>query len=130
MKFWKFEYEGASEIESMINRRSLPSPERNFPGLRNTFAHPLKSMRVGDGVILATLQDDTGKIFAVGRVREIGEGGKLPVVQWTATTSTVFPDAKGGLVNWQTKTAFEISSEPAKKYGLRKLIEYYVRDGE
>lgn len=128
MKFWKFEYEGPAELEKCVSTDSLPSPERQFSGLKNTYAHPLKSMKIGDGVVLASLAGDQGKIFAVGKVRAAGADIQSPQVQWAVTTKTVFPDAKGGLANWQTKTAFEISPEPAKRYGLEKLINYYVRD--
>lgn len=128
MKFWKFEYEGPAALEHCIASGALPSPESNFPGLMNTYAHPLKSMKVGDGVILATLQGDEGKIFAIGKVRKMPLGTEPPAIQWAAMTLTIFPDARGGLMNWQTKTSFEISPEPAKRYGLQKQLEYYVRD--
>ena len=128
MKFWKFEYEGEDALGACIANRSLPPPESKRQGLSNTYAHPFKSMKVGDGVVLASLAGDEGKIFAVGKVRSVASNTTPAIIDWTATTKTVFPDARGGLVNWQTKTAFEISPEPAKRYGLRELVEYYVRD--
>jgi hypothetical protein len=128
MKFWKFEYEGSTALERCIESGSLPSQESSFPGLKNTYAHPLKSMKIGDGVILATLLGDEAKIFAVGKVRKVTQGTEPPVIQWAAMTLTVHPNPTGGLVNWQTKTSFEIKPEPAKRYGLQKQIEYYVRD--
>lgn len=127
MKFWKFECEDGSAVVDCINNGSLPSQETGFPGLKNTFAHPLKAMRVGDGVVLATLKGNEARIFAVGKVQAIESDVKSPSIQWAATRTTLFPDPRGGLVNWQTKTAFEISPEPAKRYGLQKLIDYYVR---
>lgn len=126
MRFWKFEYEGPEALFQCIEKRSLPSGQHNVPGLRNTYEHPLKSMKSDDGLILAKLDGDQGRIFAVGKIRSIGKDGHAAVVDWKATQTTVFPDAKGGLVNWQTKSAFEISPEPAKRYGLNKLVEYYV----
>lgn len=128
MRFWKFEYEGATALDECIANRCLPSPEAKRHGLTNTYAHPLKSMKVGDGVLIATLSGDGGKIFAVGKVCSVASATAPAVVDWAATTKTVFPDVKGGLVNWQTKTSFEISPEPAKRYGLKELVEYYVRD--
>lgn len=127
MKFWKFEYLDAESLEMCVRERSLPSL-KEVRGLKDTFAHPRKSMKVGDGVLLASLNGEEGKIFAVGKVRSLGSDIEPPVIDWTATTKTVFPDAKGGLINWQTKTAFEISPEPAKRYGLKELVDYYVRD--
>lgn len=129
MKFWKFEYLDVHALEIRIRERSLPPPN-NVRGLKNTFAHPRKSMRVGDGAILASLNGEEGKIFAVGKVRSLGSDIEPPIIDWTATTKTVFPNARGGLINWQTKTAFEISPEPAKRYAPKELVEYYVRDLE
>lgn len=127
MKFWKFQYEGHEALLQYIENRSLPSGDITLAGLKNTHAHPVKAMRPGDGVVLATLEGDEGKIFAVGKVRSVATTETPAVVDWVETIMTVYPDARGGLVNWQTKSAFEISQEPAKKYNLRKLIEYYVR---
>ena len=127
MKFWKFEYEGSAALSDFINNRALPSKNRTFPGLENTHFYPIKVMKVGDGVVLATLHGDEGKIFAVGVVRRVELNETPAVVDWAATKHTVFPDARGGLANWQRKSAFEISPEPAKRYGLKKLVEYYVR---
>lgn len=127
MKFWKFQYEGPEALLQCIENRSLPSGDVTFAGLKNTYAHPVKAMRPGDGVVLAKLEGDEGKIFAVGKVRAVATTETHAVVDWAATTMTVYPDVKGGLINWQTKSAFEISQEPAKRYNLRKLIEYYVR---
>lgn len=127
MKFWKFECKDTADISTCIANESLPSQEVSFPGLQNSFEYPLRKMKAGDGVVLATLNGNEGKIFAVGKVKSIGPKGEPPSIQWSATKTTVFPDPSGGLINWQTKTAFEISPEPAKRYGLQKLIEYYVR---
>ena len=85
-------------------------------------------MSVGDALVLASLEGEEGKIVALGKVRAIATATNPAVIDWAATKKTVFPDAKGGLVNWQTKSAFEISPEPAKRYGLKDLVEYYVRD--
>lgn len=84
-------------------------------------------MRAGDGVVLAVLDGDEGKIFAVGKVLAVETLDAPAVITWAATRKTVYPNASGGLVNWKNKSAFEISAEPAKRYGLRELIEYYVR---
>jgi hypothetical protein len=127
MKFWKFEYPGSVALINCTNSRSLPSKETLFPGLTNTFAHPLKSMKAGDGVVLATLVGDEAKFYALGIVRSTGGISNAPVIQWAATQFTKFPDAQGGLKHWQSKTAFEISPEPARKYGLAELIAYYVK---
>jgi hypothetical protein len=127
LKFWKFQYEGSDALLQCIENRSLPSGIVIIAGLKNTYAHPVKAMKPGDGVVLAKLEGDEGKIFAVGKVRAVATTETPAVVDWVATTMTVYPDARGGLVNWQTKSAFEISQEPAKRYNLQKLIEYYVR---
>lgn len=128
MKFWKFEYPGPAALDICISRQSLPPKEMAFPGLKNTFAHPFKSMRAGDGVVLATLDGEEAKFFALGKVRAINAETNVPVIQWTATTSIHFPDARGGLINWQTKTSFEIKPEPAKRYCLEKLLNHYMKD--
>lgn len=130
MKFWKFEYPGSGALAHCTKFKSLPPKETLFPGLSNTFDHPLKSMRVGDGVVLATLVDDEAKFYALGKVRSISADLGAPVIQWVATQFTKFPDAQGGLKHWQTKSAFEISPEPAKRYGLAELISYYVKSDD
>ena len=128
MKFWKFEYPGPVQFAQCISTNSLPQKNTVFPGLKDTFEHPLREMKVGDGVLLATLVGDEGKFLAIGRVRSKNDQEALPQIQWAATTFTRFPNASGGLINWQTKTAFEISPEPTKRYGLRKLLDHYVKD--
>jgi hypothetical protein len=128
MKFWKFEYEGPSALADCVANRALPSAERLFPGLKNAFAHPCKSMKAGDGVVLATLDGEEGKIFAAGKVLHAATDACLPVVAWAASTKTVLPNAGEGLKNWQTKSAFEISASPATRYGLAEFVNYYVRD--
>lgn len=130
MRFWKFEYPGPSGLDECISRQSLPSRETAFPSLANTFEHPLKSMHVGDCVVLATLRGEEANIFALGKVRSINACSKMPTIQWKATRHTKLPDERGGLIHWQTKTAFEISPEPAKKYGLRELVDYYVKNDD
>lgn len=126
MKFWKFEYSGPEDLANCISNNSLPVNDKALPGLKDTYAYPVKSMRVGDGVVLATLVGDEAKFFAVGKVLAIASDSAAPLIKWKATTFTHFPDARGGLVNWQTKTAFEISPSPAKRYGLEKLIAHYL----
>lgn len=130
MKFWKFEYEGPEALADCIKNRALPSANRAFPGLENTHPYPTKAMKVGDGIVLAKLYGDEGRIFAVGIIRQVESYETPAVVDWAATKKTVFPNARGGLTNWQRKSAFEISPEPAKRYGLMLLIEYYFRDIE
>lgn len=125
MKFWKFEYEGPEALSQCIRDRRLPSGDRTFPGLINTHAHPATAMKKGDGVVIATLQGDRASIFAVGRVRQTATEASPAIINWALAKATVFPEP-AGLVNWQQKSAFEISPEPAKRYGLERMIQYYV----
>lgn len=127
MKFWKFEYPGSAELTNCINSKSLPPRESTFPGLVNTHDYPIKSMKTGDSVFLAKLVGDEAKFFAIGVVQSIDDTCDEIVVQWAATQFTRFPNAQGGLKHWQTKSAFEIKPEPAKRYGLAELITYYVK---
>ncbi len=122
MKFWKFEYEGPEALLQCVEKRSLPSGQCKMPGLRNTYAHLVESVKSGNGLIVATLDGEQGTIFAVGKVRSIEKDDRAAVVDWKATKTIVFPDARGGLVNWRTKSAFEISPEPAKRYGLSARV--------
>lgn len=123
MKFWKFEVPQAADLERCLTDGSL-SRSVSAAGLKDTFDVLLGKMRVGDGVVLATLVGDEARIVALGQVRAL----EPHRIQWAATSHTRFPDARGGLVNWQTKTAFEISSEPATRYGLHELVDYYIKD--
>ena len=127
MKFWKFEYPGAAELINCINSKSPPPRESIFPGLVNTNDYAIKSMKPGDSIFLATLVGDEAKFFALGVVQSIDDTRDKIAVQWAATQFTRFPNAQGGLRHWQTKTAFEIKPEPAKRYGLAELITYYVK---
>lgn len=130
MKFWKFEYEGPEAMEQCFKEGALPSPRAKFSGLKNTCEHPRKSMKPGDGVLLATIEGEKARFYAIGKVLSTEKDEVPAVVSWSAMGKTVFPDASGGLVNWQTKTAFEISPEPAKKYGLKDLMDYYIKSSE
>ncbi len=126
MRFWKFEYDGLIELQKCIAERRLPAP-KEVPGLLNTYGHPANSLRVGDGVILASLDGETARIYAVGKVRSITSGHKPAVVDWAEVQETRSPNRGQGLKNWETKTAFEISRGPANRYGLQELINHHVR---
>lgn len=121
MRFWKFQYHGQAELLSCIEKRILPT-NKTFPGLNDTYDYPASSMKPGDGVLLARLEGNAAKVFAVGKVRATGP----VVIDWAALAVTLYPSPQGGLTNWQEKSAFEISANPAKRYGLRELIETHV----
>lgn len=125
LKFWKFEYDGSVELRKCIAERRLPVP-KEVPGLSNTYDYPAKTLRAGDGVILAKLDGETARIYAVGKVRCTVSGDKPTIVDWTEVRDARFPNPQGGLQNWRTKTAFEIKPNPANRYGLRELIEHHV----
>lgn len=125
MKFWKFEYDGPMELRKCIAEQRLPT-SKEVPGLSNTYDYPAKSLRKGDGVIVAKLDGDVARIYAVGKVRDLGSDHSPVTVDWAQVHETKFPNPQGGLNNWQTKTAFEIKLSPAKKYGLRELIDHHV----
>ena len=127
MKFWKFEYPGSVELANCVSERRLPLREIKYPGLKDTYSHPFESMAVGDAVFLGTLSGDEARFFAIGKVREKANAGVAPVIDWVENKFGKFPDVSGGLPNWQTKTAFEISSSPAKRYGLLELVNYYIK---
>lgn len=121
MKFWKFQYAGPAQAKRCVETRSLP-PNQDFPSLANTYVQRVQALKIGDGVLLAQLNGDKAHVFAVGVVRAVG-----PVlVDWAATTKTLTPDRRLGLKNWKTKSAFEISSAPAKRYGLQELLEQHI----
>jgi predicted HNH restriction endonuclease len=119
--FWKFEYDGPAQLQDCISNNSLP-PEKDFPGLENTYSYPFKKMKPGDGLVLAQLEGVSARIFAVGKVQAI----QPHVVNWAAVNETVYPNPQGGLPNWQKKTSFEIKPKPARKYGLNGLIEKHI----
>lgn len=125
MKFWKFEYDGPVELSKLITARSLP-PSKEVPGLSNTYSHPVTSLKSGDGIILAKLDGTTAKIYAVGKVISLTPDRSSITVDWAEVNKALFPNPQGGLTNWKTKTAFEISPDPAKRYGLRELIDRHI----
>jgi hypothetical protein len=94
--------------------------------MKNTDQDVAHRMREGDGVVIGQLVGDQAKIYAVGRLARAQTGTTPPSVRWAKTLNYRQPDERGGLIHWQTKTAFQISSEPARRYGLKELINYYV----
>lgn len=118
---------GEDQTDACIGERRLPHSDISFPGLVNTYAYPAGAMKAGDGVFLATLIGDQARFFAVGLVVVKGTGTDPAVINWTATQFGRFPNERGGLPEWRSKTAFEISKEPAKRYELLSLLEYYVK---
>ena len=127
MKFWKFEYPGEEEMQSCIGDGRLPRPETKFPGLEDTYKYPAGALKVGDAVFLATLSGEEARFFAIGKVVGRSEEPDVPIINWAATKFGKFPNAQGGLPQWRTKTAFEITKEPAKRYGLLELVQHYVK---
>lgn len=123
MQFWKFQYLGDTSIEECIKNKSLPLASQPVPGLATTDQDVIARMRLGDGVVIAELVGDQAKLYAIGRVVSIAN--KQPEISWARSINFRFPDERGGLIHWQTKTAFEISSEPAKRYGLKDLVEHF-----
>lgn len=127
MKFWKFEYPGEEEMRSCIGDRRLPMPEMKFPGLQDTYEYPAGTLKVGDAVFLATLLGEEARFFAIGKVAGRSEKLGIPIIDWAANKFGKFPNAQGGLPEWRTKSAFEITKAPAKRYGLLELVQYYVK---
>ena len=127
MKFWKFEFPGDVELQSCIQERRLPRRDLSFAGLKDTYSHPFDSMVVGDAVFVGTLVNDEAKFFAIGKVRARLSATGEPTIDWVLNRFTKLPEPSGGLPNWQTKTSFEISSAPAKRYGLPELVNYYIK---
>jgi predicted HNH restriction endonuclease len=125
LKFWKFQYAGHAQVQRCMRTRSLP-PDQDFPPLKNTYAHPARSLKPDDGVLLAQLEGDKAKVFAVGRVRTI----QPTVIDWALVTQTFSPNRRLGLTNWQQKSAFEISLNPSKRYGLQTLLDRHVVEAE
>lgn len=126
MRFWKFEYDSPEELRKCIAEQRLPS-SIDVPGLSNTYDHPVKSLKTGDGVIVAKLDENKAKIYAVGKVRTIASDRSTVIIDWAQVRETRFPNPQGGLPQWQTKTAFEISPSPAKEYDLTELVDRHVR---
>lgn len=126
MKFWKFEAPPADQIEALVAKGRLPPPMM-VAGLRDTHYEVSRKLRLGDGVVLANLRGDEGKIVAFGKVRTPSGADEDAHIQWAIASHGVHPTGSG-LNHWRTKTAFEISTVPAKRYGLLGFIEYYIPD--
>lgn len=126
MKFWKFEAPTLEQIELIVTAGRLP-PSVSVPGLRNTYDEIARKLNPGDGLVLATLKGDEGRIVAFGRVCSIGATQEDMSIRWAKASHGVLPIGSG-LLHWQTKTAFEISAEPAERYGLGRFIAFHIKD--
>jgi hypothetical protein len=126
MKFWKFQYLGEESVENCMRERKAPMVVVPIPGLETTDREILGRLRTGDGVVIAELFGEQAKIHAVGRVLE--RHALKPTIVWSRSVNFRQPDERSGLIHWQTKTAFEISPVPAERYGLRELVEHYVKN--
>ncbi|MCY4747512.1 hypothetical protein NYO99_21280 [Pelomonas sp. UHG3] len=126
MKFWKFETPTAELLDAVLASGALP-PSVPVAGLRDTHGKATSKLKPGDGVVLATLQGEEGKIIAFGKVR----AGNSPIdqlaVRWVRASHGVHPTGSG-LEHWRSKTAFEISAEPAERYGLQRFIDFHIKD--
>ncbi len=126
MRFWKFETPAEEQVQFLVTEGGLP-PSVSVPGLKNTFDAVARKLRPGDGVVLASLHGDEGKIIAFGKVRGIdGSDGEISI-QWAKASHGILPTGSG-LEHWETKTAFEISKQPAERYGLQRFIDFHVKD--
>jgi hypothetical protein len=126
VKFWKFEAPGAEQIDAVVVAVGLP-PSVTVPGLQNTYVEVARKLKPGDGVVLATLKGEEGKILAFGKVRAASSALDPVSIQWAKASHGVLPTGSG-LKHWQTKTAFEISPEPAERYGLRRFVDFHIKD--
>jgi hypothetical protein len=127
VKFWKFEAPTAEQLGAVVAAGRLP-PAVTVPGLRNTYEEVASKLRPGDGVVLASLKGDEGKIVAFGKVRAVPGAIEHVHIQWAKASHGLYPTGSG-LEHWQNKSAFEISAEPAKRYGLLGFIEFHIKDG-
>ncbi|MDN2675105.1 hypothetical protein OX459_27260 [Janthinobacterium sp. SUN026] len=127
MKFWKFEMPTEQQLDALVAMGELPPPVA-VAGLSNTYDDIARKLRPGDGVVLGKLKGEEGKIVVFGKVRKVGSTPNCIEIQWAKASQDVFPTGSG-LTHWQTKTAFEISSQPAERYGLRRFIDFHIKDG-
>jgi hypothetical protein len=125
MKFWKFESPTEEQIQSLLAVGG-PPPSVIVPGLLNTFEKVAKKLKPDDCVVLASLNGDEGKIVAFGRVRSVGNVPDEVSIQWAKASHGVHPTGSG-LEHWRTKTAFEVSPVPAERYGLRRIMDFHIK---
>lgn len=111
-------------MEICIRKKTFPMAQTKIPGLVTTDQEVLDRVCPGDGVLIAELLGKQAKIHAIGKAI-VGANSQLEVI-WARSINFRQPNERGGLIHWQTKTAFEISPEPAKRYGLKELVEHYV----
>jgi hypothetical protein len=128
VKFWKFEAPRDDQIQSLLVTGRLPPPVV-VPGLLDTYGEVASKLKEGDGVVLASLKGEEGKITAFGKVRVGALAAEQLSIQWARASHGVYPTGSG-LEHWRAKTAFEISALPAERYGLRQFIEYHLKDAE
>lgn len=126
VKFWKFEAPAEEQIESVIDTGGLP-PSVTVPGLLNMYEDVAKKLRPGDGVVLATLMGEEGKIVAFGKVRAVAKELDGISIQWAKASHGVYPTGSG-LTHWKNKTAFEIKAAPAERYGLLRFIDFHIKE--
>lgn len=127
MKFWKFETPTEEQIESLLNTGGLP-PSVTMSGLSNTYEKVVRKLKPGDCVVLASLKGDQSKIVVFGKVQAVGNTSEQTLIKWAKASHGVYP-TDSGLEHWRTKTTFEISKEPAERYGLRRFIEFHIKSG-
>lgn len=128
MKFWKFEGRESAEIQALRVSGGAPSEGSCAPGCTNTNATVLTRVREGDGLLLAHLDGGDACIVGLGLVRAVQRGHGPTSVEWVEHSATVSPNPQGGLANWRQKSAFEISADPAKRYGLRQMFRKRFAD--
>ena len=78
LKFWKFEYHGPIDLRKCIVEQKLPT-SKEVLRLLNTYDHPAKSLRKGVGVIVAKLDGELVRIYAVGKVRNLASDSPVTI---------------------------------------------------
>lgn len=119
MKFWKFAYRDEATMVACLEGRCLPNPEFSPLGMGNRNEWVAEQLSAGDIVVLATLCGFLATFYAVGVVREVSPEYSGVVVDWAAERHDQEPTPSSGLIHWQTKSAFQISPAPAKRYNLK-----------
>jgi len=128
MKFWRFNVESASAIETSVASRTIVLPSRLHPEAKNNPEEVVaRKLRVGDGILLAELLGSEGVVHAIGVVRNLANEHQGVVIDWVRLSTRLKPNPQGGLAQWQKEACFKFAEDPARRYNLAGLFSQHFR---
>jgi len=124
MKFWRVDIQSQDTVEQSIDGGTIIAPKR-ISSADLEPAEVIAQKIAKDHVVLLARFDamrQHGMVEAIGLVVDKDRKAKKPRLKWKRVSKQLSPTPTG-ITQWKTRAVFKFADEPAKRYGLEKLVK-------